>query len=115
MSDTIYATFYRKAISLAEIKTTRHGYDGGTCEVKVIETKELTPADYDSFSSNFMMAWPWLEGKGGASMKRSGETVEEIHHCVAVTAPDRETLYVNPQGHSYARYVGIVLSQPDKE
>ena len=111
MSDPIFATFYRKALNLAEIKSGRFGYDGGLCEVKVIETKSLTSSDYDAFASDFLLAWPWLDGKGGASLKRNADTLDEIHHCIAVTAPDRETLYVNPHGHNYARYVGIVLTK----
>lgn len=112
MPDPILATFYSKAFSLTEIRATRLGYDGGTCEVKVVETKEMTTAEYDDFAADFMMAYPWLGGKGGSTLKRKGGSIEEIHHCIAVTAPDRETLYINPHGHSYARYVGIRVADP---
>lgn len=106
------AAFYRKAFNLAEIKSTRLGYDGGTCEVKVVETKEMTAEEYDNFSADFRVAYPWLDGKGGSTLKRKGDSVEEIHHCIAVTAPDRTTLYINPHGHSYARYVGLLVADP---
>lgn len=112
MSDPVFATFYRKALSLAEIKSTRWGYDGGTCEVRIVETKEMTATEYDDFVSDFMVAHTWLDGKGGSSLRKKGDTTEEIHHCIAITAPDRETIYVNPHGHSYARYVGVQAANP---
>ncbi len=115
MSDSILAVFYRKPISLAEIKSTRVGFDGGTCEVRIIERKVMTASEYDDFADNFLLGRPWLEGKGGHSIKRNGDHAAEIHHAIEVTAPDRETLYVNPSGHSYARYVGIVVNASQKE
>lgn len=109
MSDHIFAVFYSKSFSLEEIKSGGLGFEGGTAEVKVIETKAMSAADYDAFASDFLFVWPWLDGKGGTSTRKRGDEIEDIHHCIAVTAPDRETLYVNPDGRSYARYVGIVL------
>jgi len=40
----------------------------------------------------------WLAGKGGWR--------GEIRLAIAVVAPDRETLYVDPSGSDYGRYVG---------
>ncbi len=109
MSDPIFAVFYSKSFNLAEIKSGRFGFEGGRSEVKVIETKTLSPSEYDAFANDFMFAWPWLDGKGGTSTKRRGDEIDDVHHCIAVTAPSRETLYVNPDGRSYARYVGIII------
>ena len=47
--------------------------------------------------------WPWLEGRGGDS--------NGLTQVVAITAPGRETLYANPEGYSYARYIGT--AQPE--
>ncbi len=109
MSDPIHALFFCKTLSLVEIKSGQLGRDCDTYEVKVIETKEMTQSDYDSFASNFTLARPWLDGKGGSSIKRSSDSAEEVYLCIAVTTPDRKTLYINPQGYNYARYVGIVI------
>nr|CUV31814.1 conserved protein of unknown function [Ralstonia solanacearum] len=43
------------------------------------------------------MSRDWLRGKGGG---RLGS-----YFCIEVTAPGRLTLYVNPEGSDYARYV----------
>jgi hypothetical protein len=30
-----------------------------------------------------------------------------VRQVIAITAPERETLYANPEGYSYARYIGM--------
>jgi len=35
-----------------------------------------------------------------------------VRQVVAITAPERETLYANPEGYSYARYIGTAISNP---
>ena len=56
------------------------------------------PGEYDAFTRLIYKDWPWLEGRGG---DRNGFT-----QVVAITAPGPETLYANPEGYSYARYIG---------
>ena len=83
--------FARKPVDLSEV-----GGNGQT-RVYIIETKELTPAEFDTFASSLLVSREWLRGKGGG--KGDG------YLCVEVTAPGRPYLYVNPEGSDYARYV----------
>ncbi|SCC95821.1 hypothetical protein THIX_90596 [Thiomonas sp. X19] len=68
--------------------------------VRVVEDKKLSSSDYDKFTADFFASQSWLDGKGG--MDEDG-----TRHVIQVTAQDRQTLHIDPQGHDYARYVGI--------
>jgi len=59
-----------------------------------------TADDYDRFASDLLAERDWLAGKGGWT--RDGTRL-----AIAVTAPGRRTLFVDPSGASYARYVAI--------
>jgi hypothetical protein len=59
----------------------------------------LTPAGYDAFVADFSMGRDWLAGRGGF---RNGHRM-----VVEVTASQRRTLYIDPSGSDYARYVGF--------
>lgn len=88
------AIFARKPFSLEDAC-----FGGRPVEIQVQETRELTADEHDAFTDDFSRPRPWLAGKGGSSNGRD--------LVIEVTAPDRKTLYVNPEGHDYARYVGI--------
>lgn len=55
--------------------------------------------DYDDFTRTFLADRDWLAGKGG--------THNGMWNVVEIVAPERTTLYVNPEGYAYARYVGM--------
>jgi hypothetical protein len=65
-----------------------------------VEDKKLSQSDYDKFTADFFASQPWLAGKGGIDE-------DGTRHVIQVTAQDRQTLHIDPQGHDYARYVGI--------
>jgi hypothetical protein len=66
--------------------------------------KELTASEYDIFADTLLDDRDWLTGRGGhKNGKRS---------VVEVSAPGRTTLYVDPSGGSYGRYVGVAVEQP---
>jgi hypothetical protein len=70
-------------------------------EAAWIEARQpMTTAEYDAFTACFLADHAWLADRGGLSP--SGRT-----RVVEVSAPNRQTLYVNPEGYGYARYVGI--------
>ncbi|ARU21575.1 MFS transporter [Ralstonia solanacearum] len=83
--------FARKPADLSEV----HGKEYAT--VYVTETRQLTAAEFDAFTCSLLMSRDWLRGKGGGT--RNG------YLCIEVAAPGRPTLYVNPEGGDYARYV----------
>jgi hypothetical protein len=97
--ETLIIRFARKPGSLQEMKAE---IKSPFCEVarcQVAETAALTTEEYDNFTRLIYKDWPWLDGRGG---DRNG-----IRQVVAITAPQRETLYANPEGYSYARYIGM--------
>ncbi len=101
--ERITIRFARKPGSLQEMKAEINspGCEIATCEIA--ETVTLTTEAYDMFTRLIYKDWPWLDGRGG---DRNG-----IRQVVAITAPERETLYANPEGYSYARYIGLPIEQ----
>ena len=61
--------------------------------------KELTEAEYDAFANALLEDRDWLAGLGGHANGR--------RRVVAVSAPGRTTVFVDPSGSRYGRYVGI--------
>ena len=71
-----------------------------SCPVYITETVNLTPEQFDAFASDLLRSRNWLAGKGGYLGKG--------RMCVAVHAPGRPWLFVDPSGGSYGRYVARV-------
>ena len=97
------ARFTRKPCSIDEVL---HNSDpSAPPESITIELrKELTAIEYDVFANTLLDNRDWLAGHGGHSNgKRS---------VVEVSAPGRTTLYVDPSGGSYGRYVGVAIESP---
>ena len=103
MTTTIRARFTRKPCSLEEVL---HNTDpSAPPEPIAIELcKELTTAEYDSFANTLLEDRDWLTGRGGHA---NGQ-----RQVVEVSAPGRTTLYVDPSGGSYGRYVGVAIDSP---
>ena len=103
MTTTIRARFTRKPCSLDEVL---HNTDpSAPPEPIAIELrKELTAAEYDAFASTLLEDREWLTGCGGHA---NGQ-----RQVVEVSAPGRTTLYVDPSGGSYGRYVGVAIDSP---
>ena len=74
---------------------------GNANRVKAIVDKsyKLSASEYDKFVYNFMVHTTYLNGEGGVD---SDGTV----HVIEITAPGKKTIYVDPEGYDYARYVG---------
>ena len=103
MSTSIHARFTRKPCSLDEVL---HNTDpSAPPESIAIELcKELTTAEYDAFANTLLEDRDWLTGRGGHA---NGQ-----RKVVEVCAPGRTTLYVDPSGGSYGRYVGVAIDSP---
>ena len=83
--------FARKPTDLSEV-------DGeGNYKVFVIETREMTPTQFDTFASQLLKSRDWLSGKGGY--------LADGRLCVEVRTTGRPILYVDPSGGDYGRYV----------
>jgi hypothetical protein len=114
-----------------DIDDYRRGLASGeylTQPIEVVETVNLGAGDYDEFTSSLMTRRGWLAGKGGVATDAPG--LEDVSpwqldeserrrwismrylHVIAVAAPGRPTIYVDPQGYDYARYVGFPSPAP---
>lgn len=74
---------------------------GNADRVKAIVDKsyKLSASEYDKFVYNFMVHTTYLSGEGGVDP-------DGTVHVVEITAPGKKTIYVDPEGYDYARYVG---------
>ncbi len=100
-SETIRVRFTRKPCDLNEVL---HNADPDRTASNVMVEKrvDLNDAEYDDFIENLLADRPWLKGLGGWLNK-------DVRSAVMVTAPDRLTLYVDPSGSAYGRYVGVAV------
>jgi hypothetical protein len=103
MTTSIRARFTRKPCTLDEVL---HNSDlSAQPESITIEfRKELTGAEYDAFADTLLEDREWLAGRGGH--------VDGHRRVVEVSAPGRTTLYVDPSGGNYGRYVGVAVEAP---
>lgn len=93
--------FTRKPCSLSEVL--HNGDPDPTASQVVVEKHvELSSPEYDEFAENLLVDRPWLKGLGGWLNK-------DVRNAVMVTAPERTTLYVDPSGSAYGRYVGVAV------
>lgn len=89
----------------------------------------MTTNQYDDFTNgNLLTSFDWFADCGGDNSTANLREVENFFHytdeeqdefskhiytlVVKVTAPERRTLYLDPSGYNYARYVGFNL-QPE--
>jgi hypothetical protein len=99
---------------------------------KITEAVTMTAEEYDAFVLSLATSRPWLADKGGASSHVEPMPLpshqwpeafmkewkaQSFRLVLSVWAPGRETIYVDPQGYDYVRYVGmmpksIYLPQP---
>lgn len=93
-------------------------------DCKVTHTAILSNEDYDIFANTLLTDYAWLAGMGGSVADMEVEPTGSFYEwteaqreefrrnsyrlVVAVIAPKRRTLYVDPQGYQYARYVGLM-------
>jgi hypothetical protein len=83
--------FGRKPATMSEIAGSED------CTVYITETREMEPAEFDSFAKNLYKSRDWLKGKGGY--------YGDGRLCVEVHAPGRPYLFIDPSGSDSGRYV----------
>lgn len=104
MNPRVNVRFARKPSDMQEIESTARDEYAEVCECEIAETIALSTPEYDAFTKSFWRDHAWLDGKGGYKNLR--------RQVVAVTAPERTTLYVDPSGSAYGRYVGTEVTGP---
>ncbi len=100
-TETLRVRFTRKPCDLNEVL---HNADPDkTANTVVVEKHiELNDAEYDEFAENLLADRAWLKRLGGWLNR-------DVRSAVMVTAPERTTLYVDPSGSAYGRYVGVAV------
>lgn len=104
MSEEIFVRFARKPYRFDEVEAAARDTDDPGSRVIIAETKELSAPEYDVFTNSMLKDREWLSGKGGY--------LNNKRQAIEITAPDRQTLYVDPSGSSYGRYVGMRVDPP---
>ena len=99
---TVKIYMVRKPSDIDDVMELCRRYNNQAEEVTVAETVNLPPVWYDAVCQNPLDDYIFLSGKGGYD--------DENHRqVVALQCPDKPTLYVDPSGSSYCRYMGIKL------
>jgi len=93
--------FARKPNSLDEVLHNADP-DPTASHIAIEKTVALSEFKYDEFARNLLGDREWLKGLGGWLDKNT-------RNVVMVTASNRTTLFVDPSGGAYGRYVGIAI------
>lgn len=97
------AVFARKVSSVDEIGTWGSDKD----YYVVVATKELSNEDFEYFADHLLEDFDWIKTLG-----KKCYCVDGCFYCIEVInkdAPSTTSILVEPEGYSYARYVGLKL------
>lgn len=92
----------RKPSDINEVKELCRRYNMQAEEVTVAGTINLPPVWYNAVCRNPLDDYIFLSGKGGYDN-------ENHRQVVALQCSGKPTLYVDPSGSSYCRYMGVEL------
>lgn len=97
------ALFGRKIANLKELKELTQEAGGRTGSAyQVTREVELKDGDFRRFAADFLADQPWISGEDGG-INQAGE-----RRCLRVSnQATGETVLVNSEGYSYARYVAL--------
>ncbi len=96
--EIIHVVYARKPVDWHEIESGSRPDCGEAIPTQISETREMTEAEYNAFIARPLAKREWLAGKGGYQ--------GNIKQAIALVCQGRETLYVDPSGSDYGRYVG---------
>jgi hypothetical protein len=112
--------------TLIEYTEQRESGEYETVRGKITHRATITAEQYDILTNNLLENVPWLAGKGGCQCDIDFPDVDSVYQLapeqmevyrenvytlfVGVSAPSLETIYIDPQGYDYARYVGFSAS-----
>lgn len=98
---TVRTYMVRKPSDLDEVKTITRANSDRFETVAIAETINLTPLEYKVLCRNPLNDYDFLKGKGGYCDEH------EYRQVVEIKAEGQPTLYADPSGSSYCRYLGI--------
>ena len=99
---TVKIYMVQKPSDINEVKELCRRYNSQTEEVMVAETVNLPTVWYNAVCRNHLDDYIFLSGKGGYDN-------ENHRQVVALKCQGKPTLYVDPSGSSYCRYMGVEL------
>ena len=99
---TVKIYMVRKPSDIDEVRELCQRYAQQAEEVVVAETVELPKVWYNAVYQNPLDNYIFLSGKGGYDDENHRQVVE-------LKCAGKPSLYVDPSGSSYCRYMGIEL------
>lgn len=96
----VMVKFARKPSDIQEVLDIACSNAEQAMPTSIIEHLRMTPDEYAAFTGDLLAQHEWMANKGGWSK-------EKIRLAFKITCPGQLTLYVDPSGHPYARYVGL--------
>ena len=97
---TVKTYLVRKPSDLEEVMELTKRYGNEATEVKVAETIRLDEEAYKAVCENPVANYGFLTGKGGYDD-------DGMRKVIALTCKGHKTLYADPSGSDYCRYLGI--------
>lgn len=98
--ETIRVRFARKPNDMHEVLSAARDEDDKGHIIRVIEHLRMKPDEYAALTSDFMGTYEWMRNKGGWDK-------DQTRLAIKVTCPGELTLYIDPSGAFYGRYVGL--------
>lgn len=99
---TVKTYMIRKPSDIDEILSLTQKYGFEATEVKVAETINLDEKTYQNICDNPLADYDFLAGKGGYDDNG-------MRQVIALSCKGKQTLYADPSGSSYCRYLGIKI------
>ena len=98
--ETVKVYMVRKPSDFEDVKTLCKKYAHKAEELLIEETINLPPTWYEALCQRPLDNYIFLSSKGG---------YDDLGHrkVVAIKCPNKPTLYVDPSGSSYCRYMGV--------
>ncbi len=97
---TVKTYLVRKPSDLEEVLILSKKYKADATEVKVAETIRLNEQTYKAVVEHPLLDRDFLAGKGGYND-------DGMREVIALTCKGHKTLYADPSGSSYCRYLGV--------
>ena len=104
---TVKTYMVRKPSDIEEVRNLTQQYAHQAEEVVIAETVHLSPVWYQAVCQRPLDNYIFLSGKGGYNE-------DNQRQVVALKCDSQPTLYADPSGSSYCRYLGMELKQGDK-
>ena len=97
---TVKTYLVRKPSDIEEVETLTKCYKNEAEEVRITETIKLTEAQYQAICECPLRDYDFLRGKGGYDDNGNRTAIE-------LTCKGKPSLYTDPSGSSYCRYLGL--------